>query len=492
MPSLSLYTKHSLLSRAIVMATLSTTLLFVGCGSDTPTTRVSETPTNTGESNPTTPLVLTVNSPILLKNVRIRMIDAASSTELGNQIITVGHTATFNIPRAYSNVGNVLVAELSAVNSTSTYYDPALDQDAPLTTTLHSTVLMNNLKRNIKIDPFSEAAYQRALVRAGNITLDRAPISMLTEQDTRDANLEVQSVFRVRATEHGLMFDNRAAISDLALSGSNGIIFTDVIFSVGHVLLYRQTHPNDPAPYLGFTNHIVADMRDGDLDGMTIMGLGDRDGIYLNDPLVTPIVNNDPNHNTTTLLAQDQLNARRGYNLAHGQVIKSTLLPLFLNNSNEYQAISAIDYLPPNAALYGLHSVGAGNYTRAYGLEKGILTQSFVNADGNRLISATEQLIGRYTNSSGCTLEMYPSGRIRLMQGLRTFESTINRELSDSISRTDVNSNNYLLNAITTSDSLPSFIQVRTTGSTVTSATAGRSAQVNPTVLDQTDLTCTF
>jgi hypothetical protein len=93
---------------------------------------------------------------------------------------------------------------------------------------------------------------------------------------------------------------------------------------------------------------------------------------------------------------------------------------------------------------------------------------------------------------AGCSLEIYPSGRILLTQGNNIYESTINREMGDTISRVNATTDRYLLNVVTPSDSLPSFIQVRTIGSQVVSATAGRSSELNPDVLQQIDATCTF
>jgi hypothetical protein len=493
MPSLSLHTEYTLLSRAIAIAALSTSLLLSGCGSDNPTTRVSDSSTGTGgSSNIKTTYNLSVYSPTPLKNVRFRVIDAASNTELGNQVVSNGHQVIFAIPRAYTNAGTILVTELTPLNSTSTYYDAALDADAPLTETLHSAVSMTNGDRSLSINPFSEAAYQRALVRSGNLDPSTPLLSSLTEQDVRDANLETQAVFRVRPTEHGYIYDSRPDLAKLSIGTSNSQRFTDVMFGVIHVLAYYKSHPTETAPYLGFMKHIAADMRDGDLDGLTIMGLGDHDGIYLNDPLVTPILNMNPNRNTASLLAQDQFTVKTTYSTAQGQIAAEVLAPLFLGSSQEHMLLSNMEYFTSsNGVLIGLHSVGAGNYTRAYGLETGKTLQSFINSDDNRLISATEQLIGHYTGT-GCALDIYPSGRIRLTQGTRTFESTINRELSDSISRDSATSNNYLLNVVTTSDSLPSFIQIRSLGNKVISATAGRSPEVNPNVLQQTDATCAF
>jgi hypothetical protein len=493
MPSLSLPTEYTLLSRAILIAALSTSLLLSGCGSENQTTRTSDSSSNSGGSSDSKNTYdVSVYSPISLTNVRFRIVDAASNTEIGSQIVAAGRSATFAVPRTYATYNAILVAEVLPLNSTSTYYDVALDQHVPFTETLHSALSMTNSTRTLKIDFFSEVAYQRALVRAGNIDPTKAVISSLTRQDLTDSSQEIVSVLRVRPNEHGLIYDTRSDLAKLAIGSANVARFSDVIFGVGHIMLYHNTHPTDAAPALGLMRQLVKDLRDGDLDGLTLVGLGDRDQIYLNDPLVTPIINSDANRNTSAALAEDQRPARQAYNVPYGNVMKTFFNTQYLFGTPEYQLINTTNYEDGIALpLFGIHSVGAGNYTRAFGLKTGETQQNFVNADDTRLISATEQLIGHYTGS-GCSLDIYPSGRILLTQGNNIFESTINREMGDTISRADANTDHYLLNVVTPSDSLPSFIQLRTIGSTVVSATAGRSAELNPDVLQKIDATCTF
>jgi hypothetical protein len=492
MPSLSLPTEYTLFSRAILIAALSTNLLLSGCGSENPTTRTSDSSGNSGSSDLKPSYNVSIYSPIALKNVRFRIIDAATQTELGSQIVTTGHSATFAIPRVYATYNAILVAEVTPLNSTSTYYDVAIDQHVPFTETLHSVLSMTNTSRMLKIDFFSEVAYQRALIRAGNLDPSKPVTSILTRQDIADASQEVVAALRVRPNEHGLMYDTRHDLAQLTIGNANSARFTDVVFSIGHIMLYHDTHPTDPTPALSMMRDLVKDLRDGDLDGLTIRGLGDHDQIYLNNPLVNPIINIDPNHNTLAALAEDQRPARKTYNVPYGNVIKSFFNPMYLLESPEYILLNTLNYEDGiSQSLFGLHSVGAGNYTRAFGLKTGETLQNFINSDDTRLISATEQLIGHYAGS-GCSLDVYPSGRILLTQGNTIFESTINREMGDTISRADANTDHYLLNVVTPSDSLPSFIQLRTIGSTVVSATAGRSAELNPDVLQKIDATCAF
>jgi hypothetical protein len=492
MPSLSLPIEYPLLSRLILIAAVSTSLLLSGCGSENPTTRTSDSTYEGGASDTKLTYNVSVYSPIALKNVRFRMIDAASNTEIGSQIVAAGRSATFVIPRVYATRNAILVAEVLPLNSTSTYYDVARDQHVPFTETLHSALSMTNTVRTLKIDFFSEVAYQRALVRAGNMDPAQPVISSLTRQDLTDASQEIVSVLRVRPNEHGLIYDTRSDLAQLAIGSANSARFSDMVFGIGHIMLYHNTHPTDATPALGLMRQLVKDLRDGDLDGLTLVGLGDRDRIYLNDPLVTPIINTDANHNTIAALAEDQRPARQAYNVPYGNVIKTFFNPIYLFGTPEYLLINTPNYEDGSSqSLFGIHSIGAGNYTRAFGLKTGETLQSFVNSDDTRLISATEQLIGRYAGA-GCSLEIYPSGRILLTQGNNIYESTINREMGDTISRVNATTDRYLLNVVTPSDSLPSFIQVRTIGSQVVSATAGRSSELNPDVLQQIDATCTF
>jgi hypothetical protein len=225
---------------------------------------------------------------------------------------------------------------------------------------------------------------------------------------------------------------------------------------------------------------------------LTIYGQGDFDDIYLNDPLVTPINNNNPERNTKTLIGLDQQPAREDYNAAHGAIAKSIFLPFYSINSQDYQWLNQQDFVGAlSNGGYELHSIGAGNYTRAYGLDTGE-TKNFLNVDDSRQINMIEQLIGHHDNGNGCSLDIYPSGRVVATQGSLTDESTINRELTDSLSRPNANSNQYLLNVSTPSESMPYFIQIRSTGSTITSVTTGRSGDTIPEQLIQQKINCQF
>jgi hypothetical protein len=213
----------------------------------------------------------------------------------------------------------------------------------------------------------------------------------LTRQDLTDASQEIVSVLRVRPNEHGLIYDTRSDLAQLAIGSANSARFSDMVFGIGHIMLYHNTHPTDATPALGLMRQLVKDLRDGDLDGLTLVGLGDRDRIYLNDPLVTPIINTDANHNTIAALAEDQRPARQAYNVPYGNVIKTFFNPIYLFGTPEYLLINTPNYEDGSSqSLFGIHSIGAGNYTRAFGLKIGETLQSFVNSDDTRLISATE------------------------------------------------------------------------------------------------------
>lgn len=477
-------------------------LLLTGCGGNTPTTRTNSDDLVSTPSTAT--FTLTLQSPVQLTNVEARVIDTISGRVLYQGTISNDDKLLIDIRKADVPSQRLLYVELrpTALNQSS-YYDPILDSSAPFNAPLRALVQSNTNNRTVLIDPYSEIAFQRAQIRAGWLTnrTDLSQLSLISMSTLNDANSEVSAVFAVRsnvALTQGL--SSRADIQKLSVNNNTQqSILNYFRFSLGHIQYYVSKQGQQTAPYLSFSQKAAIDMLDGDLDGMTLYSFGDQSQILLNDPLVQPIINTDPDRNQHALLAIDQDLARRDYNLAVGVSIRQFFTPLFDSNSAEFKLINEYDYLnmsvhsvSTGTKPFGLHSPGAGNYTRAFGLPNNQLVKNYLNADDTGLVSDIEQISGIYQNSQNCRLEIRPNGRVVLSQGTQRFEADIDRNFNDSMSRTSADSQAYLLNITTPSDSTPSFLQIRTDGVTILSAQNGRSLLEMPDQLSQVDLSCEF
>lgn len=497
---------YSAQTTLLSIALAASGLLLTGCGGNNPTTR-----TNSDDlvSNPSTlTFKLTLQSPVRLTNVEARVIDAVTNRVLHQQLINNDHQLVIDIKRADIPSKRLIYIEFRPASlGQSRYYDPILDSgntpfDMPLRALFQSGV---GNTQTIMIDPYSEIAFQRAQIRSGWLAnrTDLSQLGMINATALTAANSEVKSVFSVNTTTRSTLLreglSSRDDLRKLTIENNQSNALDYFRFSLGHIQHYVRQHGNNNAPYLAFSQKAAIDMLDGDLDGITLHGFGDQADIFIKDPLVQPIVNTDPERNQHPLLAVDQLPSRSGYNLAVGEAVKQFFNPLFVNGSAEFVLINVYDYLnmtvgavPSAPKLFGLHSPGAGNYTRAFGLATNQMVKNYLNADDTGLVNDIEQLAGTYQNPQGCRLEIRPNGRVILSQGTQRFEADIDRNFNDSVSRSSVNSQDYLINITTPSDSTPSFLQIRTDGAVILSAQNGRSLLDLPDQLSQVDLTCDF
>lgn len=475
-------------------------LLLTGCGGNNPTTRV--TSDDLVSIPDTSTFGLTLQSPVRLTNVQARVIDTLTNRVLHEQLIINDDQLLINLKKIDVPYAGLVYVELRpALMGRSSYYDPILDNEATFNTPLRTLFKINagSGSHNIIIDPYSEITFQRAQIRAGWLANrnDLSLLGLINISALNAANSEMNAVFGVRSnTQLSQGLNSREDIQKLTIN-SNTLSY--LRFALGHIQHYVREKGSNTAPYLAFSQKAAIDMLDGDLDGMTLHGFGDQADIFLSDPLAQPIINTDPERNQHSLLAADQAPSRSSYNVAVGEAIQQFFNPLFTNDSAEFALIKDYDYLnmtlrPVASApkLFGLHSPGAGNYTRAFGLTNNQTVKNYLNADDTGLVSDIEQLAGIYQNPQGCQLEVRPNGRVILSQGTQRFEAAIDRNFNDSVSRSSVSSQNYLINITTPSDITPSFLQIRTDGSDILSAQNGRSLLDLPDQLSQVDLSCNF
>ncbi|MEC7120262.1 MAG: hypothetical protein VXW65_10215 [Pseudomonadota bacterium] len=482
-------------------ALITTSLLMVGCGGDGATTRT--TPTTKPKPDEKT-FVLTIQSPVLLKNVEGLVVDTVTGQTIASKVLAEGHRIDFELVPSQLANRRLTYLELRPTSlNNSSYYDPITDRDAAFNQSLRALVNASGTTQSVVVDPYTEIAYQRAQIRAGwfDEQDDFSQLNKLKTAAMTAAYSEVNAVFSVRNINSVPSISSRDDLSNLLSSKTQSRAFNYFQFALGHIQHYVTQQGSIASPYLAFSQKAALDMLDGDLDGMTLRGFGDRAVDLIDRPLVKaqPILNNDPNRNNHKDLAEDQLDARSSYNPAVGDAIKGLFSPLFASTSPEFKVINDYDYLNFTAKksngtprAYALHSPGAGNYTRAFGLTGSTLVKNSLNADDTGLVSDIEQLAGRYENASDCQLDIRPNGQVLLTQGTLRFENQIDRDFDDSLSRPTADSQRYLINVSTPSISMPEFIQIRTDGAQVLSARAGRSLDPLPDELSQVDLSCDF
>ncbi|RZA00570.1 MAG: hypothetical protein EOO68_11155 [Moraxellaceae bacterium] len=536
MPSLSPCTclaTHRLnkLSQAIILG-FSAALVLSGCGGDSPTTR-----TDTDSSTPT-PVVtyqLTVRSAVTLKNAVVRLIDSTTGQEIDKKTLADGSEVTFDV-KATNAGGRLLVAEISAQDSSSRYYDPTLNELAPLTGSMHTVFAMINAASSVYVGPFNEIAYQRALVRSNSLNANSPDLKQLDINHVLLANSEVFSTFRVSPTAAVPTITSWQQLStfiidskDVENPATTASQYLNAFFTIGHINIQNREKNTgatraDASPLISFMRRAAEDMRDGSLDGLTLPGDGIQGSAFLNDPLVSPqIINNDPTLNVDKGLFDSQKSPRENYAARLNASINAFLsAPQFQALNPDQKGISFFNTFDYNLGTHPTitdntpgaiapRSYGAGNYKRAFGLGKlalskttqlGLLDdnckQTFrtdpkagetgnpiqydnvdcligVNADDRPgLPNNIQNLVGRYSTANDqCKLEITYNGIVTLTSGSQSFKGNIGRDESDALIRLEPNTQNYLLNVASKELNPPQFIQIRVKDQIVLSANAG-------------------
>lgn len=505
-------------SKLAVSIALSMGLVLTGCGAgNNPTTRTdTATPP---KSTVRTSYNLTVQSPVLLKNVRVTITDTETGNVLGQSIIQNGNESVIEIPITSIKANNVLLIALSPIDGSSQYFDPMLSGElgamASFNHPLHALVSMSKADTKLKVDPFSEIIYERTLIRSGITSISQPNLKVITTTQLTSASNEMTTALGTNGNSTFSIFLNSpssiaainlyttsAAISSLNAQASSTMI------ALGQLALYAENNPTAQTPYLEFATRASLDLLDGDLDGMTIFG-GDAAGtVQITNPIlysgVTSTPNIDPDH--TDLPSLITLNTSQ--RTKRGDALKIATIQYFntLNSSlplasrtdnatlNYIQnfdfSVFSVSYLGYGSTAYGSRS-GAGNYTLAFGLPTGVDSKQALDAsDATGRLNDIMQLNGTYQNSSGCKLSVGYDGTIQLSQGALTYQASVDRKYSDRLIR--LSGNQYLMNVASADLTAPRFIQIRTIGAQIIRADAGRSTSQIPMTLDTTELSCTF
>lgn len=554
-------------ARAVLLALFSTSLLTACGGGGGSTTRTSDDG-GTTTPEPETTYKLTVTSSVPLKNVDVKLL-TLNNEEVAKGSIANGRTITFDIKK--SDTGQIAIAQISPQGSSSTYYDPALNKSATFDTTLHRLFSLYASAVTVDINPFSEIAYQRALVRSGSMDLDNPNPSDIVVSDFRNSEEEVYTTFRVLMNSDRPnnipefpAISKRNDYADLTFTVTqdsavnNQAQYANAFFAVGHFMIQHNENPSDTAPYLTFTKRAAEDMRDGSLDGLTIIGDGTNgtDNSYtLKNPIVNPVapLNINPAWNVirsdnpdtasvdeslTDTIKGHQKTVRDNYadrwetnleafvkSLPNDRVDqggKSALIAFNFKEGTDTQGV----FTTPS---FGLHSFGAGNYKRAFGIEPITLTKGKkanirdgncvahpqtapddkdsttytphcvigVNAEGESQTvpyNAIQALVGKYSGNNNCKLNISYVGNITLSRGNLEFKDyPINRSEFTALIRASENpaDQSYILN-IAKADKAQ-LIQLKIENQKVVSASAGKFEGVDyPKNLSNPELSCTF
>ncbi|KXZ70985.1 hypothetical protein AVENLUH5627_01243 [Acinetobacter venetianus] len=489
---------------------VSTLLLgtaLVGCGSGESEAKIDNTPV----VNVPKPKNFDIKVPVEMRNIKVKVVDNTDNVIVIEQTVTTTTDLSLTLP-IILNRSHLYRVEISTLPN-SLIYDFISGQYQQFSMTLHALVDVDttNLTQNIFINPSSEAIYQRALIRSGQLPdepEDPTQISLLhLKMASSDVNIALLNAF-TRMNIHNLepsYLLSAFTPTDMSLT-QQAELYTTTYLSFGYLKQWANQFPQNA--FAEFTKNLSVDLRDGYLDAKKIRG----DQTKLKSIISEAPENIDPAKNTLINITNNQKNIRDQYSTS----LKVAVLELANNyhqqnlNPTGYNLLQTKKYAgdePKVDSTLSYRIAGAGDYRRAVGFidttakcndsiypcKQGITGINIVNPN----LPSIEYLIGHYEDSiNNCQLNIRANGVIELIKGSQSYRSLLDADSTDNLLQVDKTNHEYLLNSSSTATNSPSleysFVQVKIKENKVQSASAGLDNKKAPDQLKTTQLQCNF
>lgn len=508
MPSLMLEQRlhhHICLGLSVIL--LGTTL--VGCGS-------GESKANK-ESQPEEVIVpkpkdFNIKVPIEMRNVVLKVFDNSDNKlVLEQNVIT---TTNLKVTLPYILDRNRLYRVEISTTPSSIVYNFLTSKYESMNFTWRALVKVDvsNLTQAIFINPSSEAIYQRALVRSGQLPTDENQYPMLITANqldlaTGDVDAALLSAFKnldipnVEATTLFHVFSPQDAHLKTAL-------YANTYLSFGYLRQWANTYPDNS--FVEFAHNLAIDLRDGYLDGKTLRG----DPAPLTSLVATTPDNIDPAKNTIIGIGTTQKNAREQYAASLKQAVleladsfnQSSTNPKNYSNLQQRTYAGVVPIADPSTPS-SVRLNGAGDYRRAVGFadtsatcngsiypcKQGLIGINLINYS----LPTIEYLIGHYQDSTqNCQLNVRADGWIELIKDNQKFRSKLDGDSTDNLLRVNKADHEYLLNSSSPEPKQGElqyeFVQLHLKENQVLSASAGLDSRKAPDQLQSTQLQCNF
>ncbi|WAU72150.1 hypothetical protein [Acinetobacter sp. TR11] len=507
MPSLrSKQRLNQYISLGVSSILLLSPAFLVGCGS-------GESEARTNITTPVTvpkPKNFNIKVPTEMRDVVIKIFDNFDNTLILEQkVSTTTNLSSLTLP-IILNTSHLYRVEISTTPN-SLIYNFLNGQYENVSMTMHSLVEVDvsNLTQTVFINPNTEASYQRALVRSGqlpNETENAINISQLhlklANQDINTALLNAFNKLDIQNLEpsHQLNLLNE---QDIKLQPNT---YLNSFFSFGYIQQWANNYPNNS--FAEFTKNLAVDLKDGYLDAKKING----EKSLLNSLLSPAPDNIDPAKNNAKDIGENQKLIRTQF----GDSLKLAVLQLAndakqqIYNSQGYKLLQQYSYVgeePFNNITLNVRTAGAGDYRRAVGFVDTIATcngSAYPCKQGltginviNPNLPSIDYLIGHYEDTTNnCQLNIRANGVIELIKNTQLFRSVLDADSTDNLLQVNKDSSEYLLNSSSTEPNNTalqySFVQVKIKANKVLSASAGLDIRKAPDQLQTTQLECSF
>ncbi|ENW05078.1 hypothetical protein [Acinetobacter beijerinckii] len=487
------------------VSTLFLSSALIGCGSGESEAKIDNTPIVSVPK----PKNFNIKFPVDMRDVVIRIYDNFDNSLIMEQKLTTTLNVNLTLPKVLTQ-SHLHRIEISTTPE-SLIYNFLTGQYESFSSTFHALVDVDvsNLTQTILLTPTSEAIYQRALIRSGqlpNEAEDPLNISSLhLKLATQDVNSALFNAF-IRLDLPSLEPQYQLGYLNAEDINTRPAVYTTAFFSYGYIQQWAAKYPENA--FENFTKNIAIDLKDGYLDANTIRG----DKSVLNS-LITPSPENiDPNKNNAKDIAENQKNNR----VQFGNSLKEAVLLLARNarqdttNPNGYRLLTQYTYTgtePTHSSTINVRTIGAGDYRRAVGFvdttatcngsiypcKQGLTGINIINPN----LPSIEYLIGHYQDTvNNCQLNIRANGTLELIKGSQIYRSVLDADSTDNLLQVDKANNQYILNSSSTEPNNATlqytFVQVQIKSNQVMSANAGLDSRKAPDQLQTTQLECSF
>ncbi|MFV5363514.1 hypothetical protein [Acinetobacter oleivorans] len=499
--------KETKLRTYLGLSTLILSAALVGCGGGGSSSGSSTNTPTPVDPTPEATTDVTLKSPVEMLNIQLKVYDNTTNSVLVDT--SIASLNSFNVKIPTAKLSRLYRVEITTQNS-SQVFDPITSTYQNFSGVYHAFITPSSVSgRTLFISPSSEAIYQRAAIRSGQLpqdTIDPTRIEQLhVDLASQDVYRSLLNAFKdadipILSPANSLV----TALTSLQYSTRKPTTYVDSYLSFGY-LQYWSTIHSGPTTYQELIKSLATDLKDGFLDGKKLQG---------DQTTFTPIFNSapdniDPVKNTLLDIAANQKAIRDNFaanlkaatlKLANSQSLDQTSYNLL--DKKQYSGIVPIG----NTADF-FRIDGAGDYRRAVGFS-GITATcngsvypckqglTSINLSDPKL-PATDYLVGHYEDTAtGCQLNFRANGQIDLIKGSQTYRSALSADSTDNLLQTDAASSSYLLNSSSAepnnSTQQYNFIQLSIKANKIVSAKAGLDSRKAPDSLQTLQLECSF
>ncbi|MFP0717563.1 hypothetical protein ACLDYC_08370 [Acinetobacter baumannii] len=427
------------------LTTLILSVTLVGCGGGS-SSGGSSNPPKPSEPTPEVMTDITLKTPVEMRNVQLKVYDNTDNSILIDT--QVASLTSYDIKLPSTKLNRLYRVEITTQNS-SLVFNPITSKYQNLSGIYHTFITPNTVSSRTQfISPSSEAIYQRAMVRSGQLPnetiiptrIEQLHVDLASQDVYRSLLNAFKDVDIPSLSPANLLVD----LTRLQYSTTKPSTYVDSYLSFGYLQYWSSIH-NTNSPYQDLTPNLrAATFKLADL----------QDQSHL-DPI--------------------------GYDLLNKKQY-SGIIPAG-NTSEFFRIDGAGDY----RRAVGFSGITATCNGSAYPCKQGLTS---INISDPKL-PATDYLVGHYEdNATGCQLNFRANGQIELIKGSQSYRSALSADSTDNLLQTDAASYSYLLNSSSSepnnSTQQYNFIQLHIKANKIVSAQAGLDSRKAPDVLQTT------